>query len=140
MWALFTRALTAAPSTTKVSITNTSANFLVTAILGMIVFGERVRGLWWLGAAMMGAGCILVGMREEKNATHNSGDNGTTNRRRDGTAEEDEEEETITLDGNGANNNNGNGNDNDTNDVAYHDEQDEDGDAIERDRLLRANR
>jgi hypothetical protein len=66
MWALFTRALTAGPSTTKVSITNTSANFLVTAFLGMLVFGEPVRGLWWLGAAMMAAGCILVGMRDEK--------------------------------------------------------------------------
>jgi len=22
--------------------------------------------MWWLGAAMMGAGCILVGMREEQ--------------------------------------------------------------------------
>ncbi|KAJ9399560.1 hypothetical protein DTO282F9_3434 [Paecilomyces variotii] len=65
MWALFTRALTASQSTTKVSITNTSANFFVTALLGMIVFSEKVRGLWWLGAAMMGAGCILVGMRDE---------------------------------------------------------------------------
>jgi drug/metabolite transporter (DMT)-like permease len=65
MWAFFTRALTAAPSTTKVSITNTSANFLITALLGMIVFREKVGGLWWLGAAMMGGGCILVGMREE---------------------------------------------------------------------------
>ncbi|KKK26488.1 hypothetical protein ARAM_001018 [Aspergillus rambellii] len=64
MWALFTRALTAAPSTTKVSITNTSANFLVTALLGMLVFREEVGGLWWVGAGMMGAGCILVGMRE----------------------------------------------------------------------------
>ncbi|KAL4957801.1 hypothetical protein BDW69DRAFT_155781 [Aspergillus filifer] len=66
MWALFTRALTAAPSTTKVSITNTSANFLITALLGMAVFSERVAGLWWLGAAMLAAGGILVGMREEK--------------------------------------------------------------------------
>ncbi|KAL4754315.1 hypothetical protein BDW72DRAFT_166615 [Aspergillus terricola var. indicus] len=65
MWALFTRALTAAPSTTKVSITNTSTNFLITALLGMIVFREKVGRLWWLGAAMMGGGCILVGMREE---------------------------------------------------------------------------
>ncbi|KAJ0420919.1 hypothetical protein BJY00DRAFT_312589 [Aspergillus carlsbadensis] len=66
MWALFTRALTAGPSTTKVSITNTSANFLVTALLGMIVFREKVSGLWWLGAGMMGGGCILVGMREQE--------------------------------------------------------------------------
>lgn len=64
MWALFTRALTAGPSTVKVSITNTASNFLATALLGMIVFREAVGGLWWLGAAMMGAGCILVGMRE----------------------------------------------------------------------------
>ncbi|GIJ86006.1 hypothetical protein Asppvi_004879 [Aspergillus pseudoviridinutans] len=64
MWALFTRALTASPSTTKVSITNTSANFLITALLGMIVFREKVSGLWWLGAGMMGGGCILVGMRD----------------------------------------------------------------------------
>ncbi|KAJ5152150.1 hypothetical protein N7492_010445 [Penicillium capsulatum] len=64
MWALFTRALTAGPSTTKVSITNTASNFLVTALLGMIVFREAVGGLWWIGAGMMGAGCILVGMRD----------------------------------------------------------------------------
>lgn len=64
MWALFTRALTASPSSTKVSITNTSANFLVTAMLGMLVFQEQVGGVWWLGAAMMGGGCILVGMRD----------------------------------------------------------------------------
>ncbi|ODM17828.1 hypothetical protein SI65_06616 [Aspergillus cristatus] len=64
MWALFTRALTASPSTTKVSITNTSANFLVTALLGMLVFKEQVGGLWWVGAGMMGGGCILVGMRD----------------------------------------------------------------------------
>jgi drug/metabolite transporter (DMT)-like permease len=64
MWALFTRALTAGPSTTKVSITNTASNFLATALLGMLVFREAVGGLWWVGAGMMGAGCILVGMRE----------------------------------------------------------------------------
>ncbi|KAJ6119913.1 FMN-binding split barrel-related protein [Penicillium sp. IBT 18751x] len=64
MWALFTRALTAGPSTVKVSITNTASNFLATALLGMVVFREAVGVLWWLGAAMMGAGCILVGMRE----------------------------------------------------------------------------
>jgi drug/metabolite transporter (DMT)-like permease len=36
----------------------------MTALLGMVIFQEKVGGLWWLGAAMMGAGCILVGMRE----------------------------------------------------------------------------
>ncbi|KAB8078822.1 hypothetical protein BDV29DRAFT_130478 [Aspergillus leporis] len=64
MWALFTRALTAGPSTVKVSITNTAANFLVTALLGMLIFREKVGGLWWVGAGMMGGGCVLVSMRD----------------------------------------------------------------------------
>jgi pyridoxamine 5'-phosphate oxidase len=64
MWALFTRALTASPSTTKVSITNTAANFVLTALLGGAVFGESLPRTWWLGAALMGVGCVLVGMRE----------------------------------------------------------------------------
>ncbi|KKZ60110.1 hypothetical protein EMCG_05135 [[Emmonsia] crescens] len=64
MWALFTRALTASTSSTKVAITNTTANFLLTALLGMAVFGEKVDGLWWVGAALMAGGCVVVGMRE----------------------------------------------------------------------------
>ncbi|KGM91950.1 uncharacterized protein PADG_11925 [Paracoccidioides brasiliensis Pb18] len=64
MWALFTRALTASASSTKVAITNTTANFLLTALLGMAVFGERVDALWWVGAALMAGGCVIVGMRD----------------------------------------------------------------------------
>ncbi|PGH05585.1 hypothetical protein AJ79_06752 [Helicocarpus griseus UAMH5409] len=64
MWALFTRALTASASSTKVAITNTTANFLLTALLGMMVFGERVDWLWWIGAVGMAGGCVVVGMRE----------------------------------------------------------------------------
>ncbi|KGQ01747.1 hypothetical protein PAAG_11465 [Paracoccidioides lutzii Pb01] len=64
MWALFTRALTASASSTKVAITNTTANFLLTALLGMAVFGEKVDALWWVGAALMAGGCVIVGMRE----------------------------------------------------------------------------
>ncbi|EED22119.1 conserved hypothetical protein [Talaromyces stipitatus ATCC 10500] len=93
MWALFTRALTAAPSTTKVSITNTSANFLVTAVLGMIVFRERVGGLWWLGAVMMGAGCILVGMRDDSTSHKEVSEGEGVVPSVDG----DDEVETITL-------------------------------------------
>lgn len=62
MWAFFTRALTAGPSTTKVSVTNTTSNFLITALLGLVVFGEVVGGWFWLGAVMMAFGCVLVGM------------------------------------------------------------------------------
>lgn len=65
MWGLFTRALTLASSTVRVSIINTSANFILTAMLSLIIFSESLPGLWWLGAAMLVAGSVIIGMREE---------------------------------------------------------------------------
>lgn len=65
MWGLFTRALTLASSTVRVSIINTSANFMITAVMSALVFEEKLPGLWWLGAAMLVAGSVIVGMREE---------------------------------------------------------------------------
>lgn len=64
MWILFTRALTAGSSTTRVSILNTSANFVVTALLGMLVFAEALPLLWWVGAALLVAGSVIIGARE----------------------------------------------------------------------------
>ncbi|EXJ55731.1 hypothetical protein A1O7_08661 [Cladophialophora yegresii CBS 114405] len=66
MWALFTAALTRAESTTRVSIINVSANFVITASLGWMVFGEQLRGMWWAGAAMLAAGNVVIGRREEE--------------------------------------------------------------------------
>ena len=65
MWGLFTRALTLASSTVRVSIMNTSANFMITAILGWFIFSESLPGLWFLGAAMLVAGSVIIGRREE---------------------------------------------------------------------------
>lgn len=84
MWGLFTRALTLASSTVRVSVINTSANFMLTAVLGAIIFSERLpgkpdfyhistkgaaltatAGLWWLGAGMLVAGSVIIGRREE---------------------------------------------------------------------------
>ncbi|KAF2121501.1 hypothetical protein BDV96DRAFT_594694 [Lophiotrema nucula] len=67
MWGLFTRALTLATSTVRVSVINTSANFLVTAVLGMMIFSEKMPGLWWLGAACLVTGSVIIGRREEGN-------------------------------------------------------------------------
>jgi hypothetical protein len=65
MWGLFTRALTLASSTVRVSIINTSANFIVTAVLSALIFTESLPGLWWLGAALLVAGSVIIGMRDE---------------------------------------------------------------------------
>ena len=65
MWAFFTAALTRASSTTRVSIINVSSNFMVTAILGLMIFGEKLPGLWWLGAGLLAVGNVIIGRREE---------------------------------------------------------------------------
>ena len=66
MWALFTSALTRASSTTRVSIINTSANFMLTAFSGWMVFGEKLPGLWWVGAAGLVVGNVVIGRRDEE--------------------------------------------------------------------------
>ena len=56
MWGLFTKALTLATSTVRVSVINTSANFFITALLGLLIFGEELPGesylRMWYGKAV----------------------------------------------------------------------------------------
>lgn len=61
MWALFTRALTAHSSATKVSLINTSANFLVTAFLSALIFTEALPAGWFGGAALLVLGTLIIG-------------------------------------------------------------------------------
>ncbi|PBP28186.1 hypothetical protein BUE80_DR000909 [Diplocarpon rosae] len=65
MWTLFTKALARGTSTTQVSILNTSANFMITAVLGWLIFSESLPPLWFLGAALLVAGNVIIGRREE---------------------------------------------------------------------------
>lgn len=76
MWGLFTRALTLASSTVRVSVINTSANFMITAVLGALIFAENLPGLWWVGAAMLVAGSVIIGRREEGAKKGEDGANG----------------------------------------------------------------
>jgi len=38
---------------------------MVTAVLGYLVFSEKLPGMWWLGASLLVAGSVIIGMREE---------------------------------------------------------------------------
>jgi len=73
MWTLFTTALAKGHSTTQVSILNTSSNFVLTALLGLAIFSESLPPLWWLGAAMLVAGNVIVG-RKDEGAADDAGD------------------------------------------------------------------
>lgn len=65
MWTLFTTALARGHSTTQVSIMNTSSNFVITALLGLAIFSESLPPLWWLGAALLVAGNVIIGRKDE---------------------------------------------------------------------------
>ncbi|TGO15739.1 hypothetical protein BTUL_0036g00300 [Botrytis tulipae] len=92
MWTLFTKALARGTSTVQVSIINTSSNFMITAVLGFIIFSESLPPLWFLGAALLVAGNVIIGRREEeeKGNSGNDVENGE-GRRRSGSEGEERE-------------------------------------------------
>ncbi|KAK3182385.1 hypothetical protein K4F52_006388 [Lecanicillium sp. MT-2017a] len=65
MWSLFTTALSRGTSATQVSIMNTSTNFIVTAMLGIAIFSEKLPPLWWLGASLLVVGNVIMGRKNE---------------------------------------------------------------------------
>jgi hypothetical protein len=72
MWTLFTTALARGTSTTQVSILNTSSNFLLTAVLGFVIFSEALPPLWWAGAALLVAGNVIAGRGKDEVADSGS--------------------------------------------------------------------
>jgi hypothetical protein len=73
MWALYTRALAAAPSAVHANIVNTAANFVVAALCGAMLFGEVLSGRWWVGAGVLVAGTVVIGRAR---GVDESGDDG----------------------------------------------------------------
>ncbi len=96
MWALFTTALARGTSTTQVSIINTSANFMITAVMGWLIFTEALPPLWWLGAALLVAGSVIIGRRDEEEKSRSAVPlaRGEDSREANG----DEEEDTLLGD------------------------------------------
>ncbi|KAL2024045.1 hypothetical protein VTK56DRAFT_280 [Thermocarpiscus australiensis] len=74
MWTLFTTALARGNSTTQVSIMNTSSNFVITAILGVVIFSESLPPLWWVGAALLVAGNVIIGQKDEGSSSPAKGE------------------------------------------------------------------
>ncbi|KAK6583916.1 hypothetical protein PZA11_003646 [Diplocarpon coronariae] len=62
---VFAKFARAGTSTTQVSILNTSANFMITAVLGWLIFSESLPPLWFVGAGLLVAGNVIIGRREE---------------------------------------------------------------------------
>ncbi|KAI8979709.1 hypothetical protein BDF20DRAFT_526808 [Mycotypha africana] len=60
MWTTFTKALNLAPSSVQVSIVNGAINFSASAILGHLIFDEPLAFRWWIGAAFILTGTVIL--------------------------------------------------------------------------------
>ncbi|XP_009329591.1 PREDICTED: transmembrane protein 42 [Pygoscelis adeliae] len=60
MWTVFAKALRLSSSSATASVTTTASNFISSAILGKLLFGETWTPLWWVGLAVMLCGLMLL--------------------------------------------------------------------------------
>ncbi|XP_041375934.1 transmembrane protein 42-like [Gigantopelta aegis] len=60
MLTLFSKSLQLCPSSVEATVTNTAANFIVTAVASLALFGDRLPLLWWLGASLILTGLVFI--------------------------------------------------------------------------------
>ncbi|XP_051467173.1 transmembrane protein 42 [Apus apus] len=60
MWTVFTKALRLSSSSAAASVTTTASNFISSAILGKLLFGETWTLLWWVGLSVTLCGLALL--------------------------------------------------------------------------------
>ncbi|XP_032298287.1 transmembrane protein 42 [Coturnix japonica] len=60
MWTVFAKALRLSSSSASASVTTTASNFISSAILGKLLFGETWTPLWWIGLTVTLCGLMLL--------------------------------------------------------------------------------
>ncbi|XP_031445900.1 transmembrane protein 42 [Phasianus colchicus] len=60
MWTVFAKALRLSSSSASASVTTTASNFISSAILGKLLFGETWTPLWWVGLTVTLCGLMLL--------------------------------------------------------------------------------
>ncbi|XP_053569032.1 transmembrane protein 42 [Bombina bombina] len=60
MWTLFAKALRLSSSSATATVTTTASNFVSSALLGKVLFGESRALLWWVGISITLCGLLLL--------------------------------------------------------------------------------
>uniref|UniRef100_A0A8C5PAD8 Transmembrane protein 42 n=1 Tax=Leptobrachium leishanense TaxID=445787 RepID=A0A8C5PAD8_9ANUR len=60
MWTFFAKALRLSSSSATATVTTTASNFVFSALLGKVLFGESRALLWWLGISITLCGLLLL--------------------------------------------------------------------------------
>ncbi|KAB0795754.1 hypothetical protein PPYR_09815 [Photinus pyralis] len=65
VWTLYVKALQSTNSTLTATVLSSAVNYLLSAILGYIVFGEITSLLWWTGLSSVLVGVVLITQDQE---------------------------------------------------------------------------
>ncbi|XP_040021884.2 transmembrane protein 42 [Gasterosteus aculeatus] len=60
MWTFFSKALRHCSSSARATVTTTASNFLSSAVLGRLIFGESHGALWWAGISLTLCGLLVL--------------------------------------------------------------------------------
>uniref|UniRef100_A0A8D3C3K2 Transmembrane protein 42a n=1 Tax=Scophthalmus maximus TaxID=52904 RepID=A0A8D3C3K2_SCOMX len=60
MWTFFSKALRHCSSSARATVTTTASNFISSAVLGRVIFGETHALLWWLGICITLCGLLVL--------------------------------------------------------------------------------
>ncbi|XP_028606518.2 transmembrane protein 42 [Podarcis muralis] len=60
MWTFFAKALRYSSSSATATLTSTASNFISSAFLGKLLFGETHALLWWIGISLTLLGLLLL--------------------------------------------------------------------------------
>ncbi|KAI3361507.1 hypothetical protein L3Q82_013655 [Scortum barcoo] len=60
MWTFFSKALRHCSSSAAATVTTTASNFISSAVLGRVIFGETHEALWWVGISLTLCGLLVL--------------------------------------------------------------------------------
>ncbi|KAM4735720.1 transmembrane protein 42-like [Anableps anableps] len=60
MWTMFSKALRHCSSSAGATVTTTASNFISSAIIGRLIFGETHSTLWWTGISLTLCGLLVL--------------------------------------------------------------------------------
>ncbi|KAM4631372.1 transmembrane protein 42 isoform 1-T2 [Polymixia lowei] len=60
MWTFLAKALRYSSSSTRATVTTTASNFISSAFLGQLIFGETQITLWWVGISLTFSGLLVL--------------------------------------------------------------------------------
>ncbi|XP_041649800.1 transmembrane protein 42-like [Cheilinus undulatus] len=60
MWTFFSKALRHCSSSARATVTTTASNFISSAVMGRLIFGETHAALWWVGISLTLCGLLVL--------------------------------------------------------------------------------